>query len=111
MLDSIYVGLTGLIGYSKDLTIIGNNAANFLAGGPGNDSLRGGGGLDKLIGGDGTDTMKGNADIDLLFMSDGTRDDCDVLLNSTGAPTGDFVNGDNTVDFSITSGRTLGTPA
>ena len=28
MLDSIYVGLTGLIGYSKDLTIIGNNAAN-----------------------------------------------------------------------------------
>src|SRR6478609_6440934 len=28
MLDSIYVGLTGLIGYSKDLTVIGNNAAN-----------------------------------------------------------------------------------
>jgi flagellar hook protein FlgE len=28
MIDSIYVGLTGLIGYSKDLTIIGNNAAN-----------------------------------------------------------------------------------
>ncbi len=28
MLDSIYVGLTGLTGYSKDLTIIGNNAAN-----------------------------------------------------------------------------------
>lgn len=28
MLDSLYIGLTGLIGYSKDLTVIGNNAAN-----------------------------------------------------------------------------------
>jgi flagellar hook protein FlgE len=28
MLDAIYIGLTGLTGYSKDLTIIGNNAAN-----------------------------------------------------------------------------------
>ena len=28
MLDSIYVGLTGLLGFSRDLTIIGNNVAN-----------------------------------------------------------------------------------
>jgi flagellar hook protein FlgE len=28
MLESIYVGLTGLIGYSKDLSVIGNNVAN-----------------------------------------------------------------------------------
>lgn len=28
MLDSIYIGLTGLTGYSKDLTVIGNNVAN-----------------------------------------------------------------------------------
>ena len=28
MLDSLYVGLTGLIGFSKDLTVIGNNVAN-----------------------------------------------------------------------------------
>ena len=28
MLDSIYIGLTGLLGYSKDLSVIGNNVAN-----------------------------------------------------------------------------------
>lgn len=28
MLDSIYIGLTGLTGYSKDLSVIGNNVAN-----------------------------------------------------------------------------------
>src|ERR1700754_54580 len=28
MLDSVYIGLTGLIGYSKDLSVIGNNVAN-----------------------------------------------------------------------------------
>src|SRR5215212_2438752 len=28
MLNSIYVGLTGLMGFSRDLTIIGNNVAN-----------------------------------------------------------------------------------
>lgn len=28
MLDTIYIGLTGLIGYSKDLSVIGNNVAN-----------------------------------------------------------------------------------
>ena len=28
MLDSIYVGLTGLIAFSRDLTVIGNNVAN-----------------------------------------------------------------------------------
>src|SRR3954467_5413536 len=28
MLDSMYVGLTGLLGFSRDLTIIGNNVAN-----------------------------------------------------------------------------------
>lgn len=28
MLDSIYVGLTGLLGFSRDLTVIGNNVAN-----------------------------------------------------------------------------------
>lgn len=28
MLESIYIGLTGLTGYSKDLSVIGNNAAN-----------------------------------------------------------------------------------
>ena len=28
MLDSIYIGMTGLLGYSKDLSVIGNNVAN-----------------------------------------------------------------------------------
>ncbi len=28
MLDSIYVGLTGLLGYSKSLKVISNNVAN-----------------------------------------------------------------------------------
>lgn len=28
MLDAIYIGLTGLTGYSRDLTVIGNNVAN-----------------------------------------------------------------------------------
>ena len=28
MLDSIYVGLTGLIGYQKSLKVISNNVAN-----------------------------------------------------------------------------------
>lgn len=28
MLDSIYIGLTGLLGFSRDLSIIGNNVAN-----------------------------------------------------------------------------------
>jgi flagellar hook protein FlgE len=28
MLDSVYIGLTGLIGFSRDLSVIGNNVAN-----------------------------------------------------------------------------------
>ena len=28
MLESIYVGVTGLVGFSRDLSVIGNNVAN-----------------------------------------------------------------------------------
>ncbi|MGI9483942.1 MAG: M10 family metallopeptidase C-terminal domain-containing protein, partial [Hyphomicrobiales bacterium] len=42
-------------------TIVGNEAANFLSGGGGNDELSGGAGNDRLAGGEGNDVLVGGA--------------------------------------------------
>lgn len=55
------------------VTAIGTNAANHFNAGPGNDILRGNGGMDVLNGGDGNDRLYGGAGNDTLDGGDGTN--------------------------------------
>ena len=107
--DNIHTDVENCLGGNGNDRIVGNASANFLSGSGGNDSLRGEGGIDKLLGNLCTDTLKGDSDIDLFFMSDGTLDDFDTALDGAGHPITDFLNADNTVDVSLTSGRAVGT--
>jgi Ca2+-binding RTX toxin-like protein len=107
--DNVHTDVENCLGGNGNDRIVGNNSSNFLSGSGGNDSLRGEGGIDKLIGNTGTDTLKGDSDIDLFFMSDGTADVFDTALDGAGHPITDFLNADNTVDVSLTSGRAVGT--
>jgi Ca2+-binding RTX toxin-like protein len=54
-----------------DFTGAGNNAANNLTGGIGNDQLDGGAGADLLIGGDGDDVLLGGSQNDTLHGGEG----------------------------------------
>src|SRR6476660_767510 len=74
--------------------ITGTDAANFIAGGFGNDLIVAGAGNDRMVGGDGTDTIRGGEGTDVFFVDDGTRDDFDAKLFNSGYPRGDFVFGD-----------------
>jgi len=61
-------------GVGNDL-IVGNNFANYLSGGGGNDSIFGNGGNDAIVGSVGADKVFGNAGFDFLYVSgDGTSD-------------------------------------
>ncbi len=53
-------------GTEKDDTLYGNELANFITGGAGNDTLNGGSGNDTLHGGVGNDTLNGDAGSDRL---------------------------------------------
>lgn len=53
-------------GWGND-RLIGNDAANILSGGGGNDTIDGGGGNDTLIGGAGNDILNGGAGNDMLI--------------------------------------------
>lgn len=68
------------LGGSGDDRIAGNDAANLLSGGAGDDGLTGGDGDDRLLGGDGDDNLRGDGGDDLLDGGDGE----DVLRGEDG---------------------------
>ena len=75
------------------LTLLGNDVANDLAGGSGNDLLQGRAGNDTLTGALGNDTLDGGGDSDVLSGGDGD----DVLVYAaTGAATLDGGTGGET---------------
>ncbi|MEM9154616.1 MAG: M10 family metallopeptidase [Cyanobacteria bacterium P01_F01_bin.33] len=101
--NTVIENATGGIG---DDTIYGNDQANVLDGGSGNDELRGfrgrdslagRSGDDKLFGGNDNDTLEGGGDSDTLDGGDGDDsllggDDDDTLTGDFG---NDFLNGDD----------------
>lgn len=83
---------------SGDFNGTGNQLANVLVGGAGNDilsglagndTLQGGVGSDQLFGGDGNDTLQGGADNDLLYGGGGN----DILQGGAGSDRFVFENG------------------
>lgn len=85
------------IGGSGSDTITGNQLANRLDGGSGNDSIFGGAGNDFLIGGTGGDVLNGGADIDTVFYADSTSA---VSINlSTGSAAGGYAGGDTLISI------------
>jgi Ca2+-binding RTX toxin-like protein len=66
-----FAHLEGIVGGSGNDVLRGNNAANYIYGGPGNDTLLGMGGNDKLFGQSGNDTLSGGAGNDALIGGTG----------------------------------------
>lgn len=67
-----FAGIEGFLGSSGHDTLSGDDTANRLDGGAGNDALAGRGGNDSLTGGSGDDTLQGGAGADVLNGGDGT---------------------------------------
>lgn len=86
-------------------TLFGNDAANILAGGAGNDAIDGGLGNDTLIGGAGADTLTGGGGADTFLY--------EALLDSQGAGRDvitDFQQGSDRIDLTaIEVSRYVGT--
>jgi Ca2+-binding RTX toxin-like protein len=76
-------GFENVMGGSGNDTLIGNDEANILNGGLGNDSIMGGSGNDTLLGGDGNDALDGGEGNDWLDSGSGD----DVLAGNDGADT------------------------
>ena len=66
-----YSSIENITGSAFDDLLAGNNVANFLFGGDGEDTLNGQGGDDELSGGDGEDTLNGQTEDDLLQGGNG----------------------------------------
>jgi serralysin len=64
-------------------TVLGNDVANNLSGGAGNDTIDGGAGNDTIDGGGGDDTLNGGSGIDTLVLS-GSYTDYDITFKSSG---------------------------
>ncbi|MGE5176998.1 MAG: calcium-binding protein [Hyphomicrobiales bacterium] len=73
--DNVDQSVEILIGGQKGDTLTGNDLANWIYGGPGNDKLFGLGGNDMLDGQAGTDTVDGAADTDTCVAE--TRANCE----------------------------------
>ena len=73
--DNVDQSVEILIGGQKGDTLTGNDLANWIYGGLGNDKLFGLGGNDMLDGQAGTDTVDGAADIDTCFAE--TKSNCE----------------------------------
>jgi hypothetical protein len=74
----------------SDLVLIGTDAAEFLAGGAGNDTIQGGGGNDRLSGGAGNDRIAGGTGDDVVLGGAGDDqlqgdDGDDIVLTGTGS--------------------------
>jgi len=84
--DTVHGDIEGVLGGSAGDTLIGDNSAEALNGGPGNDVLLGNGGGDTLIGFDGADFLSGGNGSDLELGQAGN----DRLI---GGPDGDRLIG------------------
>jgi Ca2+-binding RTX toxin-like protein len=78
-------------------TLTGNQLANRLEGGGGNDSIDGGAGNDTLIGGSGNDTLKGGSGADTI--DGGAGFDTVSYENATGGVVIDLSGGGNTENW------------
>jgi autotransporter-associated beta strand protein len=80
---------------------IASGAKVVLSSGGGNDTMMAGAGIDKLIGSRGNDLLMGEDAVNLYSIADGTRDDFDGTVGTSGRS---FVSGDPGVDFSTKTG-------
>lgn len=94
-----------LINNAGDIAVTGNETANRMVGGTGNNTLNGAGGNDRLEGGEGNDTLIGGAGLDILYGGEG--DDTFELETPGDSPTGsgrdvikDFIIGHDKIDVS-----------
>ncbi len=91
-LDKAIAFDTGLpVDLMTDDTVLGNDSAELLFGGGGNDTVFGGSGGDTVMAGSGNDQVLGNADSDQIFGGDGF----DSLRGSRG---NDFLQGNKNGD-------------
>ncbi len=89
-------GFENVIGSAHDDTITGDELANNLSGGAGNDTIDGGLGNDVINGGAGADDLDGGGDIDTLSYagsSAGVTVDLSVPSASGGDADGDVIAG------------------
>jgi Ca2+-binding RTX toxin-like protein len=94
-----------LAGSGNDL-LIGNDAANHLEGGAGNDRLVGGAGNDRLVGGRGSDTLDGGAGTDTFVFAS----NADSVLGSLRDLVLGFEQGQDKIDLSmLNASRFVGT--
>ena len=84
-------------------TLIGNDAANRLESGAGNDRLEGQGGDDVLVGGSGKDTLTGGVGADVFLFT--ALDDSAVGLGRDVIT--DFAKGSDRIDLSQLGGKTF----
>ncbi|NEO36602.1 MAG: matrixin family metalloprotease [Moorea sp. SIOASIH] len=101
------------IGGSGNDTIYGNNVANVLQGGSGNDSLSGGSGNDFLSGGSGNDSLSGGTGSDRLYGGTGNDNlygssGNDILSGSSGNDTLSGSSGNDYLDGGTGSDRMYG---
>jgi hypothetical protein len=93
---SIAVGTTieNAIGGGGGDRILGNEVANRLEGGLGNDTLEGRDGIDTLLGGPGADFLSGGPGADTLTGGDGADTFNDTSANFNGDTFADFARSD-----------------
>jgi Ca2+-binding RTX toxin-like protein len=65
-----YTGIENVVGSAHGDSITGDEAANRIDGGGGDDTILGGDGDDVLIGGEGNDTIQGGAGDDVIYATD-----------------------------------------
>ena len=94
------IGIENIAGSSHDDAVNGNDSANRLDGGAGDDVLRGEDGDDTLLGGEGNDTLEGGDGSDTL--NGGLGDD--TLAGGLGNDAIDGGDGSDTVDYSQEGG-------
>ncbi|NDW34601.1 DUF4347 domain-containing protein [Yangia sp. PrR007] len=98
-----YMNVEGVLGGGRSDTLSGNELANLLDGGFGDDTMRGREGDDTLLGSAGADSLYGNQGDDVLDGGEGDDwmhggQDNDLLLGGTGGDTLAGGHGDDTVD-------------
>ncbi len=110
----VLVGIENVTGSSFGDTLWGNDQANVLIGGAGDDSFVGGAGNDTILGGAGNDTLRGQAGADVLDGGDGVdtvRYDWDagpVTVNlATGTASGGDAEGDTLISIENLVGSAL----
>lgn len=95
----------------NNLSIIGNNGANYLTGSAYNDTISSGAGEDVLVGGLGSDRLTGGAGNDIFYIDGIETGDFDTITDFTRSSDliylspDSFVNLTITADFSLDAGE------